>query len=104
MRIRGGAEEAINYNDFSDPYAGIATMIFVQAANDLSALGERDFYRVDGEVVWRQEIITFLHSRWAKMLAAEIGVDQYDMTRYANMVSDAIKRQNKYTLPRGDKA
>ena len=104
MRIRGRAEEAINYKDFSDPYIGMATMIFVQSVNDLLALGERDFYRVDGEVVWRQEIITFLHSRWAKMLASEIGVNQHDMTRYADMVSDSIKRQNKFTLQRGDKA
>lgn len=100
MRIRGVAEEAINYKDFSDPYLGIATMIFVQAINDLLALGERDFYRVDGDVVWRQEIITFLHGRWAKMLAAEIGVNQNDMTRYANMVSDDIEQRNKFCVRR----
>lgn len=70
-----------DYSQFSNPFFGLATMIFVQAAVDYSQLGERE-YIYDGLSAWsRYEITLFFRSEWAEFLAAALGTSAADLFR-----------------------
>ena len=77
MNAKKGIVTPNNYAAFSDPYAGLATMILVQAESDRIALGEREQLRSSGVVVSREEITAFFRSKWAAMLAAGAGLESY---------------------------
>ena len=82
MRSKRILDGAIDYNDFSEPYRGLAAMIFVQAAADLDLLNGRDNMSKDSVVVSREEIRRFLLSDWADYLAEVMRIDKRDITRY----------------------
>lgn len=84
VRIRIECE----YDSFSDPYKGLATMIFAQADADLMRLGTEDrMYTESRNVVDRWEIINFLRSPWAAVLAAGIGLDPNELAAYIARVT-----------------
>ena len=76
MRIKTAFDTIIDYKDFKSPYSGLATMIFVQAANDYTMLGENESAKFDTLVVTKTEISNFMRSNWAKFLAACLGWDE----------------------------
>lgn len=70
-----------DYSQFSNPYFGLATMIFVQAAVDYSKLGGGEFSQ-DTLSSWSKvEIINFFRSEWAEFLATAIGTNANDLYR-----------------------
>lgn len=82
MRVKHD-DAALDYRSFSNPYAGLAAMIFVQADNDLRALNGEDHTYKDGCLLQKWEIINFLRSPWAALLATGCGVDVSAIERYA---------------------
>ena len=72
-----------SYEDFEDPYTGIATMVFVQAASDLANLGEKDRMRKDGGHINKWEIINFFYSRWAAFLGDALDIDRETLKQFA---------------------
>lgn len=87
MRYKCGQRDAEDYCDFQTPYTAIATMIFVQAAADLSFLGERSYAKREGVQIDRWEIINFLRSKWAATLAAALGVTEEQLNAYTEAVT-----------------
>lgn len=82
MNCKCGMNNGINYADFSDCYAGLAAMIFVQADVDLRSIGNAETKKINGEQVSKWEIINFLRSEWAKELAASLGLTNSEVARY----------------------
>lgn len=82
MRSRRAFDTPVDYNQFSTPYTAIATMIFVQAANDFTQLGGREYDRVDGSVIGKVEIKNFFRSKWAFFLADCLGWTKEEMEEY----------------------
>lgn len=70
------------YENFKSPYTGIATMVLVQAASDLSCLDGREQIRKDGEEIRKWEIVNFFRSGWARFLAENVGIDADDLLRF----------------------
>lgn len=68
-----------DYSQFSNPFFGLATMIFVQAAVDYTKLcGEE--YASDILSSWsKTEIALFFRSDWAEFLATSIGTNAIDL-------------------------
>lgn len=70
-----------DYSQFSNPYYGLATMIFVQAAVDYAKLGDEE-YTQDLLSSWSKcEIRLFFRSDWAEFLATAIGTSAVDLFR-----------------------
>lgn len=82
MRAKASLGSSIDYADFQSPYSGLAVMIFVQADNDLKSLQGRDSFYREGCVVDKYEILNFLRSRWAAILADGLGWDELDLMQY----------------------
>ena len=75
MRAKRISDRAIDHGEFSDPYTGIAAMIFIQAVSDMDFLhGEDSTYR-DSSLITKWEILNFLRSDWASFLANSLGLD-----------------------------
>jgi ABC-type amino acid transport substrate-binding protein len=81
-RKRYNTAKGVDYGDFSSPYIGIGVMIFVQADRDLYELNGREYRIRNGSVLYKSEIMRFLNSKWAKVLASEIGLEQVDLDNY----------------------
>lgn len=79
MRIKTAFNTIIDYKDFATPFSGIATMIFVQAANDYEMLGDKDSAIFETTAVSKDEIIRFMKSKWASFLGACLGWDEEEM-------------------------
>ncbi len=79
MRIKTAFETIIDYKDFKTPFSGIATMIFVQAANDYTMLGDNESAILGTSVVSKAEIVNFFRSNWAKFLGACLGWAEDEM-------------------------
>ena len=79
MRIKRAFDTIIDYKDFATPYSGLATMIFVQAANDYTLLGNAESAIFETCAVSKTEISNFMCSSWAKFLAACLGWDEDEM-------------------------
>lgn len=73
---------AIDYDSFSDPYTGLATMIFVQAAVDLHYLDGRDRAYNNSSVISKWEILNFLRSGWAEQLAEFVKLDKKNIEAF----------------------
>ena len=86
MRSKRIFDNAIDYEAFSDPLTGLATMIFVQAADDLHALDGRNTRYKNGSLIQRWEIINFLRSEWAQDLACLVRLDCRDLDAYERAV------------------
>ena len=87
MRIRKCCYDiSVNYGDFDDKWAGLATMILVQAAADANYLDGRDVTRWGGDLISRWEIVNFFRSKWAATLAEAVGLE-------ANTLRDFEKRK-----------
>lgn len=71
-----------DYNTFKDPYTGLAAMVFVQADSDLTALDGKSRAYVGREMLDKWEIINFLRSPWAALLATGIGLDVIELNEY----------------------
>ena len=70
-----------DYSQFSNPYFGLATMIFVQAAVDYAKLGGEE-YKTDTLSSWSKvEIALFFRSELAEFLATAIGTNANDLYR-----------------------
>ena len=82
MRSKRIFDNAIDYEAFSDPMAGLAAMIFVQTADDIHTLGGREHSYKNGTLLQKWEIINFLRSEWAHELADMIGLDRKDLEAY----------------------
>lgn len=82
MRAKRILDNAIDYNAFSDPYTGLAAMIFVQAAADISVLGGNDRVYKNGTMISKWELVNFLRSEWAKELARLVNLDIRDLAAY----------------------
>lgn len=82
MKNREGLLAGLDYAEFSDPYTGLATMIFVQADWDLRRLGGHDACLVNNEQIRKGDIIRFLRSRWAAILADGLGLEKKDLADY----------------------
>lgn len=70
-----------DYSQFSNPFFGLACMIFVQAAVDYAKLGEKEF---DSDILssWsKTDIALFFRSDWAEFLATSIGTNAIDLFR-----------------------
>lgn len=63
--MRTKREAPCDYRSFSDPYTGLATMIFVQADNDLKMLNGAESAYKGGVLLSKWEIIYFFRSQWA---------------------------------------
>lgn len=72
----------IDYSEFTSPYIGLGVMIFVQADHDLFELNGREYRIYNGDIMYKSEIMRFLNSKWAKVLASEIGLEQDDLDNY----------------------
>lgn len=81
-RERYNVTKGVDYSDFSSPYIGLGVMIFAQADHDLYELNGREYRIYNGNILYKSEILRFLNSGWAKMLASEIGLAQDDLDRY----------------------
>lgn len=79
MRIKTAFNTIIDYNEFSSPFSGIATMIFVQAANDYVMLGDKDSAIFGTSIVSKAEINSFMNSKWAEFLGHCLGWDRDEM-------------------------
>ena len=75
MRARRNIKTGIDFNEFSDPYSGIAAMVFVQAVSDLHYLNGRESAFEDAVVISKNEISSFFHSDWAEVLADALNID-----------------------------
>lgn len=85
--MRRRAERICDYRTFSDPYAGLAAMIFVQADCDLKILDGSDIKYKGGTWFERSEIISFLRSPWAAFLAYGLGVNRTELENYTARVA-----------------
>lgn len=79
MRIKTAFDTIIDYKDFETPFSGLATMIFVQAANDYLMLGDAESAIFGTSIVSKAEIANFMRSKWAKFLGACLGWDEDEM-------------------------
>ena len=79
MRIKTAFDTIIDYKDFKTPFSGLATMIFVQAANDYTMLGNKESAVFETTVVSKTEISNFMGSPWARFLGACLGWDEDEM-------------------------
>ena len=86
MRRNPSVNAAIDYRDFSDPFFGIAAMIFVQADQDLKRMGKETHYITNGDIVYKAEVKRFLRSGWALALADALKLDTRDLAAYAAAV------------------
>ena len=82
MNYKCGMDSGINYADFTDCYAGLATMIFVQADVDLRSIGNAETKKINGEQISKWEIVNFLRSEWARELAANLGLTSCELAKY----------------------
>lgn len=80
-------EVPCDYRSFENPYKALAAMIFVQADSDLKALDGDEMQYKAGTFLDKWEIINFLRSPWAEMLAAGIGVETVELRRYTARVT-----------------
>lgn len=87
MNHKRGMENSIDYADFANCYVGLATMIFVQADNDLRSLNGQEIKRVDGGQITRGEILCFLRSEWAKELASCLDLTSREFLNYRERAS-----------------
>lgn len=87
MRHKCGCQGAEEYCDFATPYTAIATMIFVQAAADLSYLGDKAYAKREGVWIDKYEIINFFKSKWARKLAEGIGVSEVEIEAFTEAVT-----------------
>lgn len=72
----------IDYAQFDNPYAGIAAMIFVQAANDYEKAKNKGYFKQEGCHVYISEVESFFGSEWAEYLAEEMKLDSRDVRAY----------------------
>jgi hypothetical protein len=79
MRIKTAFDTIIDYKDFATPFSGLATMIFVQAANDYMMLGNDESAILEACAISKTEISNFMCSPWAKFLGACLGWDEDEM-------------------------
>ena len=79
MRIKKAFDTIIDYKDFATPFSGLATMIFVQAANDYMMLGNDESAILETSIVSKTEISDFMCSSWARFLGACLGWDEDEM-------------------------
>ncbi len=75
------------YADFSNPWSGIAVMIFVQAMSDLSYIGDRKFAYREHMMISREEIMSFLTSPWALLLAETLGISAKELSRFVKEIA-----------------
>lgn len=78
-------KRSVDYGMFSNPYTGLGVMIFMQADNDLRELGGKDHRVYSWGVMYKSEIIQFLKSKWAMVLASEIGIEQSKLDEYVRL-------------------
>lgn len=86
-RRKRAIDSAIDYKAFSNPYSGLAAMIFLQADWDLKMLNGEETKHSGGCLLDKWEIINFLRSPWAAVLAGGVGLDLSDLRRYEARVS-----------------
>lgn len=84
MRAKRIFDEGIDYEKFDNPYTGLAAMVIIQAADDLSKLKGRESMYVDTLIVSQNEIKRFFCSRWAAILADAVNLDRRDMMAFVN--------------------
>lgn len=87
MRSKRILENAIEYEEFSDPMAGLAAMIFVQAADDLHVLNGESVRYKGGTLLQKWEIVNFLRSEWARELADLAHLDVRALDAYERKVT-----------------
>lgn len=87
MLITVGYPNGIDYRYFNSPFTALATMIFVQMEKDLETLGDQDILPKYNTVLQKREIISFLRSDWAEFLAGSVGIDRWELERYAKRIS-----------------
>ncbi len=75
MRARRSVKTGIDFKEFTDPYSGIAAMVFVQAVSDLDMLKGKESAFKDSIVISRNEISNFFWSDWAEVLADALNID-----------------------------
>lgn len=76
--------DRVDLSEFDDPWTGLATMIFWQAAYDLTLLGDRDHMIVSQRVVSKKEIAQFFNGGWAETLAHGLGWTIEEMEDFMN--------------------
>lgn len=86
MRAKRILNNAIDYDSFSDPYTGLATMIFVQAAFDLHYLDGRDHAYNNSSMISKWEILNFLRSGWAEQLAEFVKLDKENIKAFEQAI------------------
>ena len=84
VMVEGVEPTGIDYGDFNDPYTGLVSIIFVQAASDLAFLRKRESCYKDGCQLRKWEIINFFRSEWADYLADAVHLDMRDAISYSN--------------------
>lgn len=82
MKAKRCMDHGIDYSRFSSPWVGLATMIFAQAENDMKLLDGREVAMSNNDVISKWEIVNFLRSSWAAVLADGIGVDEYELMKH----------------------
>ena len=83
MNYKAGLKDVVNYKEFSNPWKGLACMIFVQADQDYRKLSGNPYYISHTEYMTRDELGRFYKSWWAEALAQLVGYDIKDIRRYA---------------------
>ena len=79
-------KKVTEYQNFSNPYKGLAAMILFQADYDIKALGQEESSIICGSKVSKTEIKTFLNSKWATVLASNCGLSAVELSRYIRRV------------------
>ena len=77
------------HSGFEDPIAGLAAMIFFQAAQDAAMLRRRNkesLITKDKDVISIDEIVGFCMSEWAIYLADTLNVDIRDVWQWAGTI------------------
>lgn len=89
-----------DYRNFSDPYKGLATMIFAQADADLQRLDGEDRMRVECRMlIDKWKIINFLRSPWAALLATGIGIEPTELKAYIKRKTYDLDKNGKRLRP-----
>ena len=81
----GRGEINRDYSGAASPWSCLATMILVQAAQDYKFLEDNNVLRMGGDVVKKVEVVHFFRSRWARLLAESVGLDESQLERFKKL-------------------
>lgn len=90
MKITSRQKQVCDYQTFSNPYLGLATMILYQAGYDLKACGNAEETMVMGERVRKSDVKRFLNTKWALWLAVNCGIDEVTFLNYRRRLQSEL--------------